>query len=278
MDEPVFDPWLTCWRLKPDGAPIATASARLLPVRRNDVPAMLRVSLEEDAGDAAALLAWWRGDGAVQVLEAAGAALLLERATTTGSLAAMARAGRDADACRVLCEIAARLHRNGRTAPPGLIPLDVWFRDLPPAAARHGGVLAHSAQVAQRLLASGKTGIPLHGDLHHGNVLDFGSRGWLAIDPKGLIGERGFDYAALFLNPDLITPDPPLALHAATFTRRLALVVAASALARDRLLQWVLAGAGLSAAWLLDDDDPRAAIPLRIASLAAMELGLEIAG
>jgi aminoglycoside/hydroxyurea antibiotic resistance kinase len=41
----------------------------------------------------------------------------------------------------------------------------------------------------------------LHGDLHHGNVLDFGLRGWLAIDPKGLLGERGFDFANIFTNP-----------------------------------------------------------------------------
>ena len=30
----------------------------------------------------------------------------------------------------------------------------------------------------------------LHGDIHHGNILDFGARGWLAIDPKRLQGER----------------------------------------------------------------------------------------
>lgn len=42
----------------------------------------------------------------------------------------------------------------------------------------------------------------LHGDLHHGNVLDFGPLGWLAIDPKGLHGESGFDYANILSNPD----------------------------------------------------------------------------
>jgi Aminoglycoside/hydroxyurea antibiotic resistance kinase len=31
----------------------------------------------------------------------------------------------------------------------------------------------------------------LHGDMHHENVLKFSSRGWPAIDPKGLVGERG---------------------------------------------------------------------------------------
>ena len=43
----------------------------------------------------------------------------------------------------------------------------------------------------------------LHGDLHHANVLDLGSSSWLAIDPKGLKGEQGFDYANIFTSPDL---------------------------------------------------------------------------
>ena len=30
--------------------------------------------------------------------------------------------------------------------------------------------------------------VPLHGDIDHGHILDFGPRGWLAIDPKRLIG------------------------------------------------------------------------------------------
>jgi streptomycin 6-kinase len=40
------------------------------------------------------------------------------------------------------------------------------------------------------LLTTQREKVVLHGDMHHGNVLNFGSRGWLAIDPKGLIGER----------------------------------------------------------------------------------------
>lgn len=45
----------------------------------------------------------------------------------------------------------------------------------------------------------------LHGDVHHGNVLNFGARGWLAIDPRGLVGERAFDHANLLCNPDVAT-------------------------------------------------------------------------
>src|SRR3546814_20543701 len=83
-----------------------------------------------------------------------------------------------------------------------LVPLAHWFRALNPAAATHGGILARCAATARALLAeSRETGV-LHGDIHHANVLDFGPRGWLAIDPKRLVGERGSDFANLFPHPD----------------------------------------------------------------------------
>ena len=42
----------------------------------------------------------------------------------------------------------------------------------------------------RKLLAEPREVCALHGDLHHDNVLDFGPRGWLAIDPHALVGER----------------------------------------------------------------------------------------
>ena len=90
--------------------------------------------------------------------------------------------------------------------------------------------------------------VVLHGDLHHDNVLDFGERGWLAIDPTYL-GERGFDFANIFTNPDLADPARPVATGPDRFARRLEVVAEAAELDRPRLLRWILAWTGLSAAW-----------------------------
>jgi streptomycin 6-kinase len=46
---------------------------------------------------------------------------------------------------------------------------------------------------ARELSANLSEVVVLHGDIHRGNVLDFGHRGWLASDPKGLVGERYCD-------------------------------------------------------------------------------------
>ncbi|GEO17496.1 hypothetical protein MAE02_51920 [Microvirga aerophila] len=147
-----------------------------------------------------------------------------------------------------------------------------WFRDLEPAAAAHGGILVQCAEAARTLLAEPREVGVLHGDLHHGNILDFGSRGWLAIDPKRLVGERGFDFANIFTNPDLANPTNPGATMPGRFARRLDIVTAAAGLERRRLLRWILAWTGLSAAWFLGDGDPLAAIDLQVAALAAAEL------
>lgn len=268
----MFDPYLARWGLTPDGDPIATHSSRLLPVRRGSVPAMLKVALEAEERWGATLMVWWGGDGAARVLAHEGDALLLERADGERSLAAMARDGRDDEASRIICAVAARLHAPRDRPLPELIPLPRWFAELEPAAARYGGVLRRAAATARELLAAPREVVPLHGDLHHANVLDFGPRGWLAIDPKRLVGERGFDFANIFCNPDRETATAPGRL-----ARQATVVAEAAGLDRGRLLKWILAYAGLSAAWILGDgEDPSpdlAVARLAVAELAAAELG-----
>lgn len=264
----LFAAYLTRWGLVPDGAPIVTRAARLLPVRRGDEPAMLKVATDPDERHGHILLRWWAGDGAARLLAADDTALLLERATGSRSLAELARSGHDDEATIALCDAIAALHRPRPTPiPAGLVDLPTWFSALGPGARRHGGLLREALATASRLLADLRDVRPLHGDLHHDNVLDFGARGWLAIDPKHLLGDPAFDYAVVFANPDM-AGGPPLAVHERVFHRRLELVTQRSGIARARLLDWLLAWSGLSAAWILADGDAPE-IDLRIAELAA---------
>ena len=262
----MFEEYLTFWNLTPDGEPIATHSSDLLPVRRDDQPAMLKLARADEERRGAELMTWWNGGGAARVLAHDKNGLLMERATGTRSLAAMANNGRDDEASRILCDVAGRLHAPRNPPVPSLIPLSIWFAELWPAAARHGAILTQAAAAAHAVLAEPQEVCVLHGDLHHGNVLDFSERGWLAIDPKGLIGERGFDFAKIFCNPDF---------EIATRPRRLAdqagVVAEAARLDRSHLLRWILAYAGLSAAWHIGEGgDP--ALALAVAELAAAEI------
>jgi streptomycin 6-kinase len=254
------------WGLTPDGEPITTHSSRLLPVRHIGAPAMLKIAMEAEERWGAALMVWWGGDGAARVLAHEGDALLMERAMGKASLVEMARTGRDDEASRIICTVAARLHAPRDRPLPELIPLSRWFRQLEPAGATHGGVLRRAATTAHELLEAPQDITVLHGDIHHGNILDFGPRGWLAIDPKRLIGERGFDFANIFCNPD-----PEIATAPARLARQATIVAEAAGLDRKRLLKWILAWAGLSAAWVLGDGE-HPELELVIAELAAAEL------
>jgi streptomycin 6-kinase len=266
----MFQAYLTRWNLTPDGKPITTPTSRLLPVIYQNAPAMLKIALVTEEKGGGELMAWWEGDGAARVFAQSEDAVLLERAAGSKSLAKMARNGGDDDACRILCAVVAKLHAPRDHPAPAAVRLTVWFQELAPAAKTHGGILTLCAETAQSLLSTPQDKVILHGDIHHGNVLDFGERGWLAIDPKGLWGERGFDYANLFCNPNAATATAP-----GRVARRADVVAAAASLDRRRLLMWVLAGAGLSAVWMISDGK----VPdhaLEIASQAAIELGLTV--
>jgi streptomycin 6-kinase len=259
----MFSGYLERWSLTPDGDPIITRSSRLPPVRQNGVPTMLKVAVDAEERLGGLLMAWWGGRGAARE----GDAILMERAENGISLTELAQNDRDDEATHIISAVLAKLHApRSLPPPPELVPLTQWFAALKPAADAHGGILQLSAATASELLMTQQDVMVLHGDVHHGNVLDFGQRGWLVIDPKGLCGERSFDYANLFCNPDIETATTPGGM-----ARRLELIAESAALDRGRLLRWIVAWAGLSASWLIEDGESRDR-PLNVAELAASEL------
>jgi len=235
------------WGLTPDGAAIRTPGSDLTAVRWQGRAAMLKVARSAEEVRGHDLMVWLDGLGAAQVFRHAGEALLLERLEPTPSLADWALAGQDDAATRVLCGAAAGVHAARVQSWPDLPGLPRWFRALE-AAQGQGVGFARAWATAQRLLADQRDVRPLHGDLHHGNVLRSPERGWLVIDPKGLIGERTFDFANMLCNPS-----PDHALRPGRLERQSALIAREAGLDRAQLLAWVGAYAGLSAAWHLED-------------------------
>ncbi|WEX75853.1 aminoglycoside phosphotransferase family protein [Sinorhizobium numidicum] len=262
----MFGPLIERWSLEPDGEPIATRSSRLLPVRWRGLPAMLKIARMAEEKSGGRLMRWCDGHGAARVFAEAGDAILLERAESRRSLFHLAMTGSDDAATRIICRTVAMLHAPRATPLPELVPLDRWFEALEPAARAHGGIFEICAGAARFLFTDPHPPTVLHGDIHHGNILDFGARGWLAIDPKGLYGDRGFDYANLFCNPEL-----PVVTAPGRLQKQFAIVLTEARLEAPRLLRWILAYAGLSAAWFLQDGES-AENNLVVAEIAAAEL------
>ncbi|MDH2445143.1 aminoglycoside phosphotransferase family protein [Amnibacterium sp. CER49] len=238
---------LRAWQVEPVADTLRTPSSLLVAGVRDGVPVMLKVPLVEEERVGCRLLEWWGGRGAVPVLERDDDAVLMLRATGGRSLVAMATDGQDATATAVLVDAAASLHAHG--LPPedlGLVPLGVWFRDLIDED-HQDPLLTRASAVAREVLEATREEdvVALHGDLHHDNVLDLGD-GWAAIDPKGLVGHRAFDFANVFCNPDEQTA-------LAHLEQRLEAIAAQAGLEKALLAAWVVAWCGLSLAWTTDE-------------------------
>lgn len=101
------------------------------------------------------------------------------------------------------------------------------------------------------LIASSDDPSLLHGDLHHGNILSAERQPWLAIDPKGLVGEPAYEVGALLRNPlpQLLEGPRPQRVLA----RRADRLAEELGFDRERVVGWGLAQAVLAAWWSFED-------------------------
>lgn len=212
------------------------------------------VALEEGRG--ARLLQWYAGEGAATVFDMHGDTIFMEW-LDGGTLGNAARAGRDEEASIAIATLVGNLHRPRPEPPADLEPLRQRFEPLFktdvrtwPHTARD--LYARSAGIALKLFDKPMAEIPLHGDLHHDNILA-SDRGWLAIDPKGLIGDPHYELANAFRNPSgstKLAADPRrIKAMADIFASRLGLN-------RKRLLGFAAAHSGLSICWDLAAGNP----------------------
>ena len=124
------------------------------------------------------------------------------------------------------------------------------------------GLVEEAESLFAELLESSAEPVLLHGDLHHGNVLAAARDRWLAIDPKGLVGEPAYEVGALLRNPlpQLFRwPQPVRASE-----RRIARLSEELGIERARVRGWGVAQAVLSAWWTFEDageyDEPGLAV------------------
>jgi streptomycin 6-kinase len=112
-------------------------------------------------------------------------------------------------------------------------------------------LLEEAETLYAELCASMTTPVLLHGDLHHDNILAAERRPWLAIDPKGVIGEAAYETGSWLRNPypgllNLPQPGRVLARRIDQFAEELGFE-------RARIRDWALAQAVLSDWWGIED-------------------------
>ena len=187
-----------------------TAAARVFVVATDAGQQVLKLYDRGHAGNeaaGAALMTDWAASGAMVAVTGHTPSTLVMPYLAGPTLGDLARDGADDLACQMLAETAARLHRARPTQASDLPDLRDWFTALfEMRCAEQVPPDVTSAVQAARLMAvrlfetAGRPGVPLHGDLHHDNVI-VTDTGPVAFDAKGVRGPLGYELANALRNP-----------------------------------------------------------------------------
>jgi streptomycin 6-kinase len=229
-------------------------------LRGDDFEVVLKVGVPnpEITTEIAALKAF-DGNGVVTLYESDSefGALLLERLRPGKPLFDQ---GDEAFATGVACEII----RSFRTSSPveEVFPtVGDWFHGFQRLRDQYNGetgpfpseIIDKAESISHDLLSSMEPNILLHGDLHHWNVLSGEREPWMAIDPKGVIGEPAYETGAWIRNPfpvilEMVNPDQIIARRIDQFSEALGYDP-------ERLRGWGYSQAVLSAYWAFEAKD-----------------------
>ncbi len=116
----------------------------------------------------------------------------------------------------------------------------------------------------KKLIATQKDTFLLHGDLHHDNIIS-SARGWLAIDPKGVIGEREFESASFIYNPYKQFSENQELITEKFFSHRIELIAAALRFDKHRITHWAFVKSVSSQIWSIQDFNREDKVSIKIA-------------
>lgn len=254
------DGYLERWQLTLAGESMHGLVSLVLPVIQADgTRAALKFQPldDETEGEPVGLRAW-NGDGIARLLDhdSDTGTMLLEWLDADRPLSALPD---DMAATQVIAELLARLVSH--PAPENMRRLkdiaQAMVDDTPEASTKvtqeEGQLLRSWAAVVAEVLDEPGDRL-LHWDLHFDNVLAADREPWLAIDPKPLAGDPGFDIMPALDNrwDDIVaTGDVPRAV-----LKRFDLMTEVLGLDRQRAGAWTVGRALQNSLWDIEDGEP----------------------
>jgi len=203
-----------------------------------------------------AALRFFNGSGACRLVECdeEKGFLLLERLRPGEMLSTLKD---DDEATHIAIEVMQNLWRPAPEANE-FIQLSEWFDGLKKIRPHFGG---GTGPFPKELLERVESFLPelfadrniklMHGDFHHFNVLS-SERGWLAIDPKGVVGPAGYEIGPFMINPWNSISDG--SRFKARVERRVSILSERLGFEREKIIKWSMAHAILSAWWSIEDN------------------------
>jgi len=178
--------------------------------QQNGEPAVLKLlkplGLPQEV-DGADFLEWRDGSGCAKLLKREHTVFLIEYVSDY-SLRDHLIATDDNETTSIICEVIANVHKPVAGAPPKHLPLfreyceGLFRKAAVDRKAGNSGLIVNAADLLEKLIPKQEDIRPLHGDIHHRNIMLSKSRGWLAIDPGSLMADPVFEVANVFFNPD----------------------------------------------------------------------------
>lgn len=205
-------------------------------------------------------LQFFNGEGACRLLEhdEERGFLLLERLKPGKMLSELED---DDERTHIAAAVMLNIHRRGGVTPPlqnKFIKLSGWFDGLKKIRPHfNGGTGPFPKELLERvesflpeLFADTNVGL-MHGDFHHFNILS-SERGWLIIDPKGVIGPLGYEVGPMMINPwNSISDGTSFQVRA---ERRVSILSERLGWEHEKIINWATAHAALSAWWSIEDN------------------------
>ena len=237
-------------------------------------PIILKIGLDhKELEEEVKALACFKGPHAVSMLQYQTGALLLEHAVPGTSLhpffpekeavtSPFAKAtadfgpqqrgsSQDTHSLEIACELMQQLHRIPAPAE-GIFPS---LADRVVLLDKNWNIPNHYLQKARilkkQLLATAPQSVLLHGDFHHGNILQHGDA-WIVIDPQTVMGDPSYEIAIFICNPFRELIESPDAHN--IITCRIAFAAKKLAINPARIQGWTFVHSVLAWAWSLEDE------------------------
>ena len=211
----------------------------------------------KEIGAEIAALSHFAGEGAVSLIDSDENRwlLILEKVSPGASLIENAES---LEAIEVAAQVMRSLWKT--PSPDRTFPLlEDWFLGLSKVRKKFDGstgpfpvkLFEMAETLSQELFDSTGPAVLLHGDCHHDNIVSSERTGWLAIDPKGVVGDPAFELCPFLRNPSYLHKEYSISDLLPRRVRRFSEILGID---EQRICSWGVAEAILSASWDLGGD------------------------
>jgi len=215
-------------------------------------PIILKIGLDhKELEQEVKTLEFFKGRSTVSILNYQTGALLLEHAIPGTSLHPFFPE-KDSQSLEIACTFMQQLHRLPAPAQgafpslAGRVALLDKNWDIP------DNYLQKARTLKTQLLATAPPSVLLHGDFHHGNILQHGDS-WMVIDPQAVVGEPAYEIAIFICNPFCKLIEHPDART--IIINRIALAAEKLSIEPVRIYGWTFVHSVLAWAWSLEDGE-----------------------